>query len=144
MDPGIPMDPAQDAQRAVETVWRLESARIVGGLVRLVRDVGLAEELAQDAIVEALQEWPTAGVPENPGAWLARTARYRAIDRLRREDRLTGKVAVLGHGVAEQQRTAVFEPPPEFEAVDEAGLTDDVLRLVFLTCHPVLSTPARV
>jgi RNA polymerase sigma factor (sigma-70 family) len=137
------MDPTQHARRAVETVWRLESARIVGGLVRLVRDVGLAEELAQDALVEALQEWPTAGVPENPGAWLARTARYRAIDRLRREDRLTGKVALLGHEVAEQQRTAVFEQPAEFEAVDEAGLTDDVLRLVFLTCHPVLAAPAR-
>ena len=138
------MDAMRQAQRAVETVWRLESARIVGGLVRLVRDVGLAEELAQDAIVEALQEWPTTGVPENPGAWLARTARYRAIDRLRRDDRLTGKVALLGHEVAEQQRTAVFEAPAEFEAVDEAGLTDDVLRLVFLTCHPVLSAPARL
>jgi RNA polymerase sigma factor (sigma-70 family) len=131
--------------RTVEAVWRLESARIVGALTRLTRDVGLAEDLAHDALLAALQEWPVSGVPENPGGWLMLTAKHRAIDRLRRNDRLTGKLAQLGHEVADQQRTAVFDGTADFDAVlDDDALTDDVLRLIFIACHPVLPTPARV
>lgn len=140
-DPG----PDGDARRIVETVWRLESARIVGGLTRLVRDVGLAEELAQDAVVAALQDWPRTGVPANPAGWLMLTAKHRAIDRLRRNDRLDDKVAQLGRDVADQQRSAIHSGTPELDAViDDDDLTDDVLRLIFMACHPVLPTPSRV
>jgi RNA polymerase sigma factor (sigma-70 family) len=132
-----------EAHRAVEAVWRLESPRIVAGLARLVRDVGLAEELAQDALVAALEEWPTDGIPDNPGAWLMLTARHRAIDRLRRDDRLRLKVSQLGHEVADNQRTARFNGVADFEAVEDEGLTDDLLRLIFVACHPVLPAQAR-
>jgi RNA polymerase sigma factor (sigma-70 family) len=129
----------------VETVWRLESARIVAGLTRLVRDVGLAEELAQDALVAALQDWPRTGVPDNPGGWLMLTAKHRAIDRLRRNDRLDDKVAQLGHTFADRQRSAIHNGTADFDAViDDEDLTDDVLRLIFIACHPVLPTPSRV
>ncbi len=127
----------------METVWRLDSARILGGLTRLVRDVGRAEDLAHDAVVAALQEWPQTGVPDNPGAWLMLTARHRAIDRLRRNDRLDEKVAQLGHEYADQQR--LHDGTAEFDAVvEDEDLTDDVLRLIFIACNPVLPTPSRV
>jgi RNA polymerase sigma-70 factor (ECF subfamily) len=126
------------AGRAVEAVWRLESARIIGALTRLVRDVGLAEELAQDALLAAVEEWPVTGVPPNPGGWLMLTARHRAIDRLRREDRLRANVALLGHDAEERQRVDMF-------VTDDAhAIRDDILRLVFIACHPVLPTASRV
>jgi RNA polymerase sigma factor (sigma-70 family) len=135
----------EGSRAAVEVVWRLESARIVAGLARLVRDVGLAEELAQDALVAALEEWPASGVPPNPGAWLMITAKHRAIDRLRRNDRLATRIAELGQAAHSQQLEAAFTDHPDVEAVNaNEGLTDDLLRLIFVSCHPVLSTEARV
>jgi predicted RNA polymerase sigma factor len=129
------------AHRAVEAVWRLESARIIAGLAGLVRDVGLAEELAQDALVAALEQWPAEGIPANPGAWLMLTARHRAIDRIRRNERLAGKVALLGRELETAQQGA----PAEFdEVLDEEKIDDDLLRLMFVSCHPVLSTEARI
>lgn len=125
---------ASDTHRAVDAVWRIESAKIIGALTRMVRDVGLAEELAQDALVSALEQWPGAGVPQNPGAWLMTIAKRRAIDRLRRDKTLERKQEELG-------RELPLEAAPEFEP-DEVN--DDVLRLMFTTCHPVLSTEARV
>ncbi|MEV0071705.1 RNA polymerase sigma factor [Amycolatopsis sp. NPDC050768] len=125
---------------AVEAVWRIESARVIAGLARMVRDVGLAEELAQDALVAALEQWPETGVPRNPGAWLMTTAKRRAIDQFRRNETFGRKLDELGR---EQQ---VFEPDlDDFDAVlDEEHIEDDILRLVFTACHPVLPTPARV
>ncbi len=128
------------AHRAVEAVWRLESARIVAGLTGLVRDVGLAEELAQDALVAALEQWPAEGIPANPGAWLMLTAKHRAIDRIRRNERLSGKLRLLGR----ELETAQQGVPAEFDVLDEATIDDDLLRLMFIACHPVLSTEARV
>jgi RNA polymerase sigma factor (sigma-70 family) len=135
---------AADARRAIEAVWRLESARIIAAVTRLVRDVGLAEELAQDALVAALEEWPSAGIPANPGGWLMVTAKHRAIDRLRRNDRLERKLEELGHEVAARQEMAVFSGVADFDAViDDDRVEDDLLRLMFICCHPVLSTEAR-
>jgi RNA polymerase sigma factor (sigma-70 family) len=132
-------------QREIEAVWRLESARIIAGLIRLVRDIGLAEELAQDALVAALEQWPESGVPDNPGGWLMLAAKYRAIDRLRRNDRLAVKVEQLGHELAAQQDRAALSGVADFDAVlDDDGVEDDLLRLMFISCHPVLSTEARV
>jgi predicted RNA polymerase sigma factor len=132
-------DPA--AHGAVEAVWRLESARIIASLARLVRDVGLAEELAQDALVAALEQWPADGIPANPGGWLMVTARHRAIDRIRRNERLGGKLNLLGR----ELETAQHGVPAEFDAVlDEERIDDDLLRLMFISCHPVLSTEARI
>jgi predicted RNA polymerase sigma factor len=129
------------AHRSVEAVWRLESARIIAGLVRLVRDVGLAEELAQDALVAALEQWPADGIPANPGAWLMLTARHRAIDRIRRDERLASKLNLLGRDL----ETGPPGTPAEFDAaVDEDRIDDDLLRLMFISCHPVLSTEARI
>jgi predicted RNA polymerase sigma factor len=126
------------AHRAIEAVWRLESARIIAGLAGLLRDVGLAEELAQDALVAALEQWPAEGIPANPGAWLMLTARHRAIDRIRRNERLAAKLNLLGQ---ELMTTA----PAEFDDVlDEGRIDDDMLRLMFVSCHPVLSTEARI
>jgi RNA polymerase sigma factor (sigma-70 family) len=134
-----------DAAAAVDRTFRAEAARIVAGVARLVRDVGLAEELAQDAVVEALQRWPETGIPDNPGAWLMTSARHRAIDWLRRQDRLRDKVTELGHVADQQQADATYNGLAGIEAVlDEDGLADDVLRLVFTACHPVLPTEARV
>jgi RNA polymerase sigma factor (sigma-70 family) len=133
---GTVTDPSRSAaHRAVEAVWRIESARLVAGLARLVRDVGTAEELAQDALIAALEQWPADGVPENPGAWLMATAKHRAIDLLRRRNRYDRKLAELGREV-EALRDNEIEPGPEIE--------DDLLRLIFTACHPVLSTEARV
>ncbi|TVY99803.1 RNA polymerase sigma factor [Trebonia kvetii] len=132
-------DPA--AHGAVEAVWRLESARIIASLARLVRDVGLAEELAQDALVAALEQWPADGIPANPGGWLMVTARHRAIDRIRRDERLGGKLNLLGR----ELEIAQHDVPAEFDAVlDEERIDDDLLRLMFISCHPVLSTEARI
>jgi RNA polymerase sigma factor (sigma-70 family) len=134
-------------QRAVEAVWRLESARIIAGLARLTGDLGLAEDLAQDALVAALSQWPQAGIPPNPGAWLMSTARHRAIDRLRRSERLRRNLGHLGHDLQTRQQTAVFEGPAEEAALagmDAGEVQDDLLRLMFVACHPVLSTEARV
>jgi predicted RNA polymerase sigma factor len=129
------------AHRAVEAVWRLESARIIAGLATLVRDVGLAEELAQDALVAALEQWPAEGIPANPGAWLMLTAKHRAIDRIRRNERLSSKLGLLGR----ELETAQHDVPAEFDDVlDEAKIDDDLLRLIFVACHPVLSTQARI
>lgn len=131
---------ATDTHRAIEAVWRIESARIIAGLARIVRDVGLAEELAQDALVAALQQWPESGIPDNPGAWLMASAKHRAIDHFRRNKRLERKHEELGRELQAQQELAV----PDFNAALDDNVGDDLLRLVFISCHPVLSTEARV
>ena len=129
------------AHRAIEAVWRLESARIIAGLAGMVRDVGLAEELAQDALVAALEQWPAEGIPANPGAWLMLTAKHRAIDRIRRSERLGRKLSLL----ARELETGRQGAPAEFDAVPgEETIDDDLLRLMFISCHPVLSTEARI
>ena len=128
------------AHRAIDAVWRIESARIIAGLARLVRDVGLAEELAQDALVAALEQWPESGVPDNPGAWLMTIAKRRAVDYLRRKETLTRKVAELGRDLEDRQET--FEAEVD-EALDD-HIGDNLLSLVFTACHPVLSAEARV
>ncbi|MCM1970302.1 MULTISPECIES: RNA polymerase sigma factor [Streptomyces] len=127
--------PTPDPRGAVETVFRIESPRIVAAVARIVRDVGLAEELAQDALVAALEQWPRDGVPDNPGAWLMTTARHRAVDLIRRRENYARKLAELGRDLSE----AV---PPE-EPSGPGDIDDDLLRLVFTACHPVLSTEAR-
>lgn len=131
---------ASDAHRAIHAVWRIESARLIAGLARIVRDVGLAEELAQDALVAALEQWPKAGVPDNPGAWLMATAKHRAIDLLRRGKRLESKHEELGHELEARQERAV----PDLDTAIDENVGDDLLRLVLTACHPVLSTEARV
>ncbi len=131
---------ATDTHSAIDAVWRIESARIIAGLTRIVRDVGLAEELAQDALVAALEEWPQSGIPDNPGAWLMAAAKNRAIDLWRRNKRLELKHAELGRELQAQQEMAV----PNFEATLDDDIGDDLLRLVFISCHPVLATEARV
>ncbi|WP_208719360.1 RNA polymerase sigma factor [Corallococcus sicarius] len=125
------------AQRAVHAVWRIESARLIAGLARMVRDVGQAEELAQDALVAALEKWPVSGVPDNPGAWLMATAKRRAIDEMRRHKLLARKHEELGHGLEEAET-------PDLDAALDDDVGDDLLRLVFTSCHPVLSPEARV
>jgi RNA polymerase sigma factor (sigma-70 family) len=130
---------AIDTHRAIDAVWRIESARLIAGLARIVRDVGLAEELAQDALVVALERWPESGVPDNPGAWLMATAKHRAIDRLRRSKRLERKHEELGRDLEARQALAVAD----FEAAIDDDIGDDLLRLMFTACHPILSTEAR-
>ncbi|MEY9943800.1 RNA polymerase sigma factor [Kitasatospora sp. GAS1066B] len=130
-------DPA--AHRAVAAVWRIESPRLIAGLTRIVRDLDLAEELAQDALVAALEQWPRDGVPRNPGAWLMTTAKRRAIDLVRREQRLAGKLDQFGHQLAAEPA-----PGPEQFVEQAEEIEDDLLRLVFIACHPVLATEARV
>jgi RNA polymerase sigma factor (sigma-70 family) len=127
-----------DPGRAVEAIWRIESARVIAGLARIVRDVGLAEELAQDAFVVALEQWPQSGVPDNPGAWLMATAKHRAIDLLRRQTRYQRKLQELGRDLEVQAAG------PDLDAALDDPIGDDLLRLVFIACHPVLSTEARV
>jgi RNA polymerase sigma factor (sigma-70 family) len=131
---------ASDAHRAIDAVWRIESARLIAGLARIVRDVGLAEELAQDALVAALEQWPESGVPRNPGAWLMATAKHRAIDHLRRNKRLQRKHEQLAHVLKKQAEAAA----PDLDAALDDDVGDDLLRLVFTACHPALSTEARV
>jgi RNA polymerase sigma factor (sigma-70 family) len=128
-----------DSHRAIDAVWRIESPRLIASLTRMVRDVGLAEDLAQDALVAALEQWPESGVPDNPGAWLMATAKHRAIDRLRRDERLERKKEQLGRDLEIQQEMAVADSAP---TDDEVG--DDLLRLMFISCHPVLAPEARV
>ena len=129
-----------EVHRAIDAVWRIEAAKLIAGLARLVHDVGLAEDLAQDALVAALEQWPESGVPDNPGAWLMATAKHRAIDHLRRDALLTRKHAVIGHELEAQLQRAV----PDLDAALDDHVGDDLLRLVFISCHPVLSTDARV
>jgi RNA polymerase sigma-70 factor (ECF subfamily) len=129
-----------EVSRTIEAVWRIESARLIAGLARLVRDVGLAEDLAQEALVAALEQWPESGVPDNPGAWLMATARHRAIDRLRRAEVHERKTQELGREI--ELRGGV--EAPDLEAEIDDPFDDDILRLIFTTCHPVLSTDARV
>jgi RNA polymerase sigma-70 factor, ECF subfamily len=129
-----------NTHHAIEAVWRIESARIIAGLTRIVRDVGLAEELAQDALLSALLQWPESGIPDNPGAWLMATAKHRAIDMFRRNKRLQRKHEELGRELQSQQETAV----PDFDSALDDDIGDDLLRLVFISCHPVLSTDSRV
>ncbi|HSV66681.1 MAG TPA: RNA polymerase sigma factor [Mycobacteriales bacterium] len=134
---------ASDAHRAIDAVWRIESARLIAGLARVVRDVGLAEELAQDALVAALEQWPESGVPRNPGAWLMATAKHRAIDLLRRQERFQRKLTELGHEL-ETGQGAAPDPSAVAESALDGDIEDDLLRLVFTACHPVLSTEAQV
>lgn len=128
-----------DINRTIDAVWRIESARLIAGLARIVRDIGLAEELAQDALVAALEQWPRSGVPDNPGAWLMGTAKHRAIDMFRRQKVLERKHEELGHNLEMQREMGV----PDLDAIDD-DIGDDLLRLVFTACHPVLSREARV
>jgi len=131
---------ASDAHRAIDAVWRIESARLIAGLARIVGDVGAAEDLAQDALVAALERWPESGVPDNPGAWLMATAKHRAIDLLRRRTLHERKHEQLGHELEVQQEMAV----PDLDAALDDHVGDDLLRLVFVSCHPVLAPEARV
>ncbi|MEV7444406.1 RNA polymerase sigma factor [Streptomyces sp. NPDC091204] len=124
------------AAQAVEAVFRIESARIIAGVARIVRDVGIAEEIAQDALVAALEQWPESGVPDRPGAWLTATAKHRAIDLVRRKETYARKLAEVG-------RTLEDVPPPA-EPADPDDIDDDLLRLIFTACHPVLATEARI
>lgn len=128
-----------ETHRAIEAVWRIESSRVIAGLTRIVRDVGVAEELAQDALVAALEQWPDSGIPQNPGAWLMGTAKHRAIDYFRRSTLVDRKHEILGRELAEREN----EMPDLAAAIDD-NIGDDLLRLVFIACHPVLSTEARV
>ncbi len=131
---------ATSTHAAIDAVWRIESAKLIAGLTRIVGDVGLAEDLAQDALVAALERWPESGVPDNPGAWLRATAKHRAIDQLRRRAMLERKHEQLGYELEAQQEMAV----PDLDAAIDDHVGDDVLRLMFMSCHPVLSTEAQV
>jgi RNA polymerase sigma factor (sigma-70 family) len=131
---------ASDTHRAIEGVWRIESARLIAGLARVVGDVGLAEDLAQDALLAALERWPASGVPAKPGAWLMATAKHRAIDLLRRRSMAERKHALIGSELEAEQERAV----PDLDAALDDPIGDDLLRLMFVACHPVLPTEARV
>src|SRR3989449_3013824 len=131
---------ATETHRAIDAVWRIESPRLIAGLARMVRDVGLAEELAQDALLAALESWPKSGVPDKPGAWLMATAKRRAIDSLRRRKRLEKKHEELGRELDAQQERFVAD----FDTALDDDVGDDLLSLIFTACHPVLSTEARV
>jgi RNA polymerase sigma factor (sigma-70 family) len=129
-----------DIHGAIEAVWRIESARLIAGLARIVRDIGLAEDLAQDALVIALERWPQAGIPDNPGAWLMATAKHRAIDRIRHNVMQQRKLEEMGRDVEMQHQLT----EADFEAAADDDVRDDLLRLIFIACHPVLSKEARV
>ena len=131
---------ATDTHRSIDAVWRIEQAKLIAGLARMVRDVGLAEELAQDALVAALERWPQTGIPDNPAAWLMATAKNRAIDRLRRKALMARKQDEIGRELDARLELAV----PDIDAALDDDIGDDLLRLVFTACHPVLSTEARV
>ena len=133
-------DALPEIHRAIDAVWRIESAKVIAGLTRIVGDVGIAEELAQDALVAALERWPASGIPRNPGAWLMATAKHRAIDHVRRDRMLARKHDLLGYELEAEQERAV----PDLDAALDDHVGDDLLRLVFIACHPVLSTEARV
>src|ERR1700731_3963197 len=129
-----------DPHRTIDAVWRIESPRLIAGLAQIVRDVGVAEDLAQDALVAALEQWPNSGVPDNPGAWLMATAKHRAIDRLRRNKLQELKYGEIGREIEAKQETAVAD----LEAAIDDDMGDDLLPLLFISCHPVLSSEARV
>ena len=131
---------ATDTHRSIEAIWRIESARIIAGLARMLRDVGLAEELAQDALVTALEQWPQTGVPDNPGAWLMTTAKHRAIDRLRRRQLMERKHEEIARELESEQADAM----PHFDAMLDDDIGDDLLRLIFTACHPALPAESRV
>jgi RNA polymerase sigma-70 factor (ECF subfamily) len=131
---------ATDTHRAIDAVWRIESAKLIAGIARLVGDVGVAEDLAQDALVAALERWPESGIPDNPGAWLMATAKHRAIDVLRRGTRLERKHQEFAVELEAQQAASA----PDLDAAIDDHVGDDLLRLIFMACHPVLSTEARV
>lgn len=135
---------APDIQRAIDAVWRIESARIIAVVARMVREIGLAEELAQDALVTALERWPESGIPDNPGAWLTAVAKRRALDHLRRRKLLERKHEEIGRDLEAEQQAAIanFDSASDDEGADD--IDDDLLRLVFVACHPVLSSEARV
>jgi RNA polymerase sigma-70 factor, ECF subfamily len=130
--------------RTINTVWRMESARVIAGLTRIVRDVGIAEELAQDALVAALEQWPASGIPQNPGAWLMAAAKHRAIDLLRRNTRVEQKHEELARELEEQQQRSFADFASALAAAADGDIEDDLLRLVFISCHPVLSPESRV
>ena len=130
---------AGDINRTIDAVWRIEQAKVIAGLTRIVRDVGVAEELAQDALVAALKQWPESGVPNNPGAWLMQAGKHRAIDTLRRRTRVEQKHEEIGRELAELEQTT-----PDLDTALDDHVGDDLLRLVFISCHPILSTEARV
>ena len=130
---------ATETHRAIDAVWRIESARLIAGLTRIVRDVGAAEDLAQDALVAALEQWPDSGIPDNPGAWLMATAKHRAFDRLRRAKLLERKHEELGREFQVKEMAV-----PDFTAALEDDVGDDLLRLIFISCHPILPTEARI
>ena len=131
---------AADPNRTIAAVWRIESAKLIAALARIVRDVGVAEELAQDALVAAMEQWPQGGIPNNPAAWLMATAKHRAIDKLRRDELLARKHLELAH----ELESAMDDAHVSIEADLDDPIGDDVLRLIFVACHPVLSTEARV
>lgn len=141
-----PASPAGHAttHRAIDAVWRIEQARIVASVARLVRDIGLAEELAQDALVAALEHWPREGVPANPGAWLMTTAKHRALDRLRRDKNLAAKLEQIGLDLEAREALVVPDFVDALDAARQDDIGDDLLRLVFTACHPLLSPEARV
>src|SRR5215831_4263533 len=128
---------ATDTHRAIEAVWRIESARLIAGLTRLVRDVGVAEDLAQDVLVAALRQWPESGVPDHPGAWLMATAKHRALDHLRRTKLHARKHEELAHEIESI-------PAPDLDQALDDDIGDDLLRLIYIACHPVLPTEGRV
>src|ERR1700758_2459784 len=130
--------------RTIDAVWRMESARVIAGLTRVVRDVGIAEELAQDALVAALEQWPGSGIPQNPGAWLMAAAKHRAIDLLRRNTRLEQKHEELARELEEQQQRSFADFATALASAADGDIQDDLLRLVFISCHPVLSPESRV
>src|SRR5260370_35365186 len=129
---------AADSHRTIDAVWRMEAARVIAGLTRIVRDVGLAEDLAQEALVVALERWPKSGIPPNPGAWLMTTAKHRAMDHFRAAQRSGRKHQELSRELQELEQT-----PPDLVSTLDDPVGDDVLRLIFIACHPVLSTEAR-
>jgi len=135
---------APDSQRTpihktIDAVWRIESPRLIAGLMRIVRDVGIAEDLAQDALVAALEQWPKSGVPDNPGAWLMAAAKHRAMDHFRRNTRLERKHAELGRELSAKEMAV-----PDLNSALDDNVGDDLLRLLFISCHPVVSTEAQV
>jgi RNA polymerase sigma factor (sigma-70 family) len=135
---------AADTHHAIDAVWRMESPKLIAGLTRIVRDIGVAEDLAQDALIAALEQWPESGVPDNPGAWLMAAAKHRAIDYFRRNTRLERKHEELGRELDARQMGAGEVMMKDLEAALDDNVGDDLLRLVFISCHPVLSTEARV
>ena len=127
-----------DIHRAIEAVWRIEAAKVIAGLTRLVRDLDLAEDLAQEALIVALEKWPAEGIPPKPGAWLMTTAKHRALDHFRKSDLNSRKHEELARELSELERT-----PPDLTRTMDDPIGDDVLRLIFISCHPVLSMESR-